>query len=89
MEKLILLTISFCLSFIFRIVLLEEESFFLENVRREVRSFGDMNVKKLVEKKRIKLDVKRKDFYFLFLLLYLIKLVLEFFNDNSIVGLEN
>lgn len=48
-----------------------------------------MNVKKLVEKKRIKLDVKRKDFYFLFLLLYLIKLVLEFFNDNSIVGLEN
>lgn len=86
MEKLILLRISFCLSFIFRIVLLEEESFFLENVRREVRSFGDMNVKKLVEKKRIKLDVKRKDFYFLFLLLYLIKLVLEFLNDN---GLEN
>lgn len=89
LEKLTLPTISPCLSPIPRTAPLEEESSFSENVRREVRSSGDMNVKKPVEKKRTKLDVKRKDPHPLSLLPYLTKSVSEFPNDNSIAGLEN
>lgn len=89
MEKLTLPTISPCLSPIPRTAPLEEESSFSENVRREVRSSGDMNVKKPVEKKRTKLDVKRKDPHPLSLLPYLTKSVSEFPNDNSIADLEN
>ncbi|XP_062589477.1 uncharacterized protein LOC134251134 [Saccostrea cucullata] len=87
-EQLTLPTTLPCLSPVSNTIDQEKESLLSENLEKDNSFYEDRNDVKSTEKKRKKLDVKRKDPHPLSLLPYLTRSVSEFTNGNSIQGMD-